>query len=92
MEPEYQVPGCATSNSVNSTEQGSGYEAFFDESHQCVHIPSPLRDDKNYLDFWDDLTLLWSLSTMDEEQIRELGDNENWQYLYPHWLASRMWL
>lgn len=36
MEPEYQVPGCATSNSVNSTEQGSGYEAFFDESHQCV--------------------------------------------------------
>lgn len=24
--------------------------------------------------FWDDLTLLWSLSTMDEEQI--------WQHLY----------
>lgn len=47
-------------------------------------ILSPLRDDKNYMAFWDDLTLLWSLSTMDGEQIRELRDRENWQPLYIH--------
>lgn len=25
---------------------------------------------------------------MDEEQIRELRDNQSWQYLYTHWLVS----
>lgn len=49
-----------------------------------LHILSPLRDDKNYMAFWDDLTLLWSLSTVDEEQIRELRDSENGQPLYTH--------
>lgn len=49
-----------------------------------LHILSPLRDDKNYMAFGDDLTLLWSLSTMDEEQIRELRDSKNWQPLYTH--------
>lgn len=34
------------------------------------HIHGPLRDDKNYK-AWDNLTLLWSFSTMAEEERAE---------------------
>lgn len=33
---------------------------------------SRVWDDKNCLNFWDDLTLFWNLNNMSKEQIREL--------------------
>lgn len=59
MDPDYKVPGCAISNSVNSTQRAVGMRhSLMNQTNvlwEGTSYLSPLRNDKNYMAFWDDL-------------------------------------